>query len=462
MMNRFQNPHAGYDNSYPQQGFDPRAQQPLPPGHPFGPMYPPSMMRPVQPNTVDPRFQQQPQQGFVDPRMARGPVIQPNMIPPQGYDPRYQQPPMDPRGFPQQGFVDPRQMNVFPQSGNGMVQPYTYQVETAQQPQQRNYSSQGDSNRFGTPEPKRENVQPQPEPPKVPNKKEFMVYSPYPSNVYNDENEGYKIATKKSPVEAKAYSVNRSVDLSATVEAALESIITFLCVGDSTVASQMLKIEDQYHRVDFNQEVYDMLVTPTVKDLVFSLTEHFRKVKNKDVLIVLSRLNEFLTQRINDLLLINSPGVLAIDNFKDDYFDLMRVLQDSKQVVLMDAIEGFFDNIRNTTSRYELVDDTPEELLTMIPQFVTVTAIDAIAREARLEHLVPGVTLSVQDSNGTKYMYSMMKMVKDGFISVPEEKRIPEDFDKRYIKHYLVTLDKRMYEMTWSEIDGSSYITRLA
>lgn len=459
-MNRFTNPHTNQDNGYP-QGFDPRAQHSLPPGHPYGQMYPPSMARPMPPPGIDPRYQQPPP-GY-DPRFSRGPLIHPGMMPPEGYDPRFQ-PNVDPRYQQPPPGYDPRQMQRPQQIGNGMVQQYAYQVDTphhqSEQPQQRQ-STQYNTSRYGPSPTRQEVTQPQPVETPATNKKEFMVYNPYPSTAHNDENEGYKISSKKTPVEPKSYSVNKSIDCSITLEGALENVLKFLCNGESSVASQMFNIEDQYHRLDFNQEVYDLLVEPTVKGLVFKLTEHFRNVKNKDVLIVLTRLNEYLTQRINDLLLINSPGVLVIDSFKDDYFELIKVLQDNKQNGLLDIIEGFFENIQNTTTKYELVDNTPEELMTMIPQLVTMTAIDAIAREARIEHLANGVTLLVEDSTTTKYLYSVMKMVKENFITIADDKLTENDVDKRFNKHYLVTLDKRVFEMAWSEINGNAYITRL-
>lgn len=465
-MNRFANPHTTHDNGYP-QNVDPRGQHALPHGHPYGPMYPPSMARPMPPG-IDPRLLQQPQgydpryhqppQGN-DPRFSRGPLVHPGMMPPEGYDPRFQ-PNVDPR------YMDPRQMQRPQQVGNGMVQQYAYQVDTPrqqqqEQPQQRQ-STQDDNSRYGPGPTSFEVRRPQPVEPTPTNKKEFMAYNPFPSVPYNDESEGYKISSKKTQAEPKSYSVNKSIDCAVTIDGALESILKFLCNGDSSVASQMFNVEDQYHRLDFNQEIYDLLTEPTVKGLVFKLTEHFRKVNNKDVLIVLTRLNEYLTQRINDLLLINSPGVLVIDSFKDDYFELINVLQNNKQNSLLDIIEGFFENIQNTTTKYILADDTPEELMTMIPQLVTMTAIDAIAREARIEHLVSGVTLLVEDSNTTKYLYSVMKMVKENFITIPDDKLTENDVDKRFNKHYLVTLDKRVFEMAWSEINGSAYITRLA
>jgi hypothetical protein len=297
--------------------------------------------------------------------------------------------------------------------------------------------------------------------PSTQRKKEFMLYNPKPNeSLVNEKGMMLKIPVKRAAVQPSDYLICDDLVASETLEGVLETALESLNVCDNQACGQLCRIDDPYYKTNLNQEVFTIYSAPSIKETISLLNEHFRTVKDKYSLVVFKRINAFFTDRINDIILVNSPSSLTIQSFREDYFDLVKLFESRGQQRVIDVFEDFFENIRLSAAQYVLPDEADGVLKTVVPQYVTVTAIDATSYEARIGDLARGVTLLIQDGGETRYIHSLAQVAKEALFAT--KKTANWDCDCRYIKHYLVTIDKSVYELTYSLTEDNAYITRVS
>lgn len=351
---RYTNPHMPHQHQQPIQ------QRPQPFQTPGGPFI---------------QFIQQP--GMMNPQMQPSYMqqypIPPNMMQPGMVDPRYvQQFQQQQQQFHQQFPQQPPQFN--PQVNVGGTR-FTGGQTTPQQQFNTVATEGGRYQTSSTQQLEEENAESN-----IP-----LLFSVKPTIHKFLNNEKVKLNTITSELKDSHIQFLQNSVASDCVQEVIESLIEQTYTSDAPNKPLTVRKFIVTHNLYQANVNIGELLSGDVKSLYKQIKVLYREADNKYTLTVLDTLDNLLTDRINDYIIIHAKNSISIDSFITDFNDLLKVLRNNEEDLedtLIDYLDKFIKEIKldmNHTPK------TEKDFYTIIPESYTIAYLDKHVTEAGLD-----------------------------------------------------------------------------
>jgi hypothetical protein len=379
---RYGNPHS---NQHPinqnQQGMNPQMGNPnYPQGNPQYPQYPNQPMPPQYPNRQFNNPPMQPQYPNYPPQM---PPQFPNQYPNQPIPPQY------PNQYPPQQFP-PQYPNQYPQQIPNQPFPPQYQQNNRSVVNGGRFTSQEQPqqfNQYGNPAVNRY-VNPQTQDIDSDSTKAIPFNVKITSSKFRD-NEKIKLNTITSEVNTNHIKLVEGVLASACLQENIESLIESAYDVSETETLKPITIRNfitnhSFYRIDINDTINDIL-KDDVKYLYKASKMAYKEISSVYGICVLEKLDDILTERVNDYIAITSNNSISIDSFISDFNDLLKIIRTEEEDLAEKLIEYLDSFIKDININLNSVDKPTG--YTVLTEPVTIVYLDKHILETGLENI---------------------------------------------------------------------------
>ena len=403
---RYVNPHM----QHPQQG---HMQQPMM----QQPMMNPQMMQPMQQPMMP--MGQYPQQQFMP---QQYPQQFPQQYPQQGMMPQQQYPQQFPQQYPQQGMM-PQQTN----------QPTVNTSRfTGQQPQSQQFNTGPvESSRYQTTQ------QPQ-----VFEEQETKVvpFTIKPTIHTFPNNEKIKLNTITTEVKSTSVRIIEGSLASDCLQEDIESLIesAYESEDGKAITARNFIISHNFYRTNNNDTIKELL-SNDVKYLYKAIKTVYKETSDKYSICVYDKLDDLITERINDFIAIHASESISIDSFFTDFNDLLKIIRNTEEDLednLLEYLDNFIIDLRNNLNSI----DKPEDY-TILTEPISMVYLDKHVLETGLE-VIDGNFITLEKTPPNVFLHSLVNVV-----STMMKKR----------ELLLVTLDRSVFKCYMDE-DYNVYI----
>ena len=392
---RFVNPHMGQPAMMPQQQMVP-VQQQFPQQYPQGQMV--NMGQPQQ------QFQTAIVMTPAGPQQVMVPVGQPQQVA------HVQMPQQFPQQYPQQN------------NNQAVLGNTRFSGGDTQQ-----FQSQQDNGRYHTPSTGRQEQQTD-EPVVIPKQTSFVV-KPMTHKIPGCEK--LKLTTYTTGFADTNFEYEESYVASDSLASVAEYVLERANDADVAQSYKMLKgqtlmITHTFYSVDLKERLLRWISVGAKALYKLVKSEILPSLTTRYELVVVNKLDDLLTQAVNDFLAVNAKAEIEIDSFFEDFNDLLRVIRTSQED-LEDALTDVLDDrLGSLHVAIESADTKPNT--TIIPELVLVTVLDKHSMETGLEEAQP-YFMKVEDTASNIFLRTMAGTVmtktgKSGFLMMTTDKKM--------------------------------------